>query len=87
MKSIQELLVDCELDQIDVFSNGLQKKIEFMGRNLSLGEKQLIALLRVAAENRPIIVLDECTGSLDEVFQRKIDELLSKIIKVPRLIS
>ena len=44
---------------------GLEKEIEEKGRNLSLGEKQLICLGRCLLQNAPVVIMDEATSSID----------------------
>lgn len=44
---------------------GLKFIIDERGRNLSLGEKQLICMARCLLQNSPIVVMDEATSSVD----------------------
>ena len=43
---------------------------------LSAGEKQLVAIARALAFNRPIIVFDEATSNIDAITESKIQRLL-----------
>jgi ABC-type multidrug transport system fused ATPase/permease subunit len=43
----------------------LQLEIEEKGRNLSLGEKQLICMARCLLAQAPVVILDEATSSVD----------------------
>jgi len=45
--------------------DGLKTLIEERGKNLSLGEKQLICMARCILQNRPVVVMDEATSSID----------------------
>ena len=60
----------------------LDFQIEEKGKNLSLGEKQLVCLVRCLLEERPLIIMDEATSSVDphseEVMARAISNYLSK---------
>lgn len=57
---------------------GLQKHIEEKGRNLSVGEKQLVCLSRCLLQNSPVVVMDEATSSIDpkseEILVRATEE-------------
>lgn len=59
-------------------SNELKHKIEERGRNLSLGERQLICMARCLLQNAPVIVMDEATSSVDpqseEILVRATEE-------------
>jgi ATP-binding cassette subfamily C (CFTR/MRP) protein 1 len=46
------------------------------GRNISVGERQLLCLVRVLAHDKPIIVLDEPTSSVDNITDTKIQAVL-----------
>lgn len=44
---------------------GLDRHIEEKGKNLSVGEKQLICMARCLLQETPIVILDEATSSVD----------------------
>lgn len=52
---------------LDEWANikGLEMHIEERGRNLSLGERQLICMARCLLQESPIVVMDEATSAVD----------------------
>lgn len=64
------------------FITGLDKKfgqgVEASGINFSRGELQKIAIMRAAAKDSPIVLMDEPTASLDHHSERKIMELINQ---------
>lgn len=55
----------------------LQARVEEEGTNLSLGERQMLALARVIVRNSQILILDEATAAVDN----ETDERIQKAIK------
>lgn len=55
---------------------GLADKAERLARALSGGEAQRLALARVIAANRDVLLLDEPTASVDRVSAERIEEIL-----------
>ena len=57
---------------------GLRMQIDEKGKNLSLGEKQLICMARCLLQHAPIVVMDEATSSVDpqseEIMVRATEE-------------
>ncbi|MFM1811139.1 MAG: hypothetical protein RLZZ336_77 [Cyanobacteriota bacterium] len=62
-------------------SDGLATELRERGGNLSSGEKQLLAVARVAMRNPSVLVMDEATAFMDPsteaTLQRDLDTLLS----------
>jgi len=51
------------------------------GRNLSVGQKQLICFARALAYNPKVLILDEATGSIDVHHELLIQQALEKLLK------
>ena len=60
---------------------GLQMPVAERGRNLSAGQRQLIAFSRALAFDRPILVLDEATSSVDPETEGLIQEALHVLLE------
>lgn len=60
---------------------GLNLKIQEKGANLSLGEKQVICMMRCFIQNAPIILMDEATSSIDPASEEIIVAASKKILK------
>jgi ABC-type multidrug transport system fused ATPase/permease subunit len=51
------------------------------GSNLSQGQRQLITIARIVLANRPVLILDEATSSVDTRTERKLQEALTTMMK------
>lgn len=60
---------------------GLDMRIEERGKNLSLGERQLLCMARCLLQEAPIVIMDEATSSVDpqseEIMVRATEEFFS----------
>jgi len=50
------------------------------GSNLSQGQRQLITIARIVLANRPVLILDEATSSVDTRTERKLQEALTTMM-------
>lgn len=66
---------------IEKLSNKYKYEIEERGKNLSQGQKQLLAFARALAYGPEILILDEATSSVDTETERLIQDALRKLIK------
>ncbi|MFA6490887.1 MAG: ABC transporter ATP-binding protein [Candidatus Magasanikbacteria bacterium] len=61
------------------FENNLQTKVAASGDSISLGQKQLIAFMRVALRSPELVILDEATANIDTVTEQLLEEILKKL--------
>ncbi|SAD16234.1 multidrug resistance-like ATP-binding protein MdlB [Enterobacter cloacae] len=61
------------------FSDGINTKLGEQGNNLSVGQKQLLALARVLIETPEILILDEATASIDSGTEQAIQQALAAV--------
>jgi len=60
---------------------GLDTDVGERGMNLSLGQRQLVALARVLLKNPAIFILDEATASIDPFTEAQIQEGLNAVMQ------
>ncbi|WP_343152568.1 SmdB family multidrug efflux ABC transporter permease/ATP-binding protein [Buchnera aphidicola] len=71
---------------INSFPNGIYSFLGEQGNNLSVGQKQLIALARVLVRKPKILILDEATANIDSETEKSIQKALLSIKKKTTLI-
>lgn len=65
----------------DLFPKGLQTVIGPRGLGLSVGQKQMIALLRMLLRNASVLLLDEATSGLDYDTENYVMRVLRPVLK------
>merc|ERR1712060_435908 len=60
---------------------GLKFKVQEEGKNLSVGERQLICIIRAILRGNKIVILDEATANIDVVTEQYIQKLISEEFK------
>ena len=66
---------------LDALPNGLYTEVGERGNRLSMGQRQLVALMRVLVQNPAIFILDEATASIDPFTEWQIQQALNLILK------
>lgn len=71
----------CQADRVLDRHGGLDGKVTERGQNLSLGERQLLALTRALVTDPPILILDEATASVDRETERRLQAATERLIE------
>jgi ATP-binding cassette subfamily B protein len=66
---------------LETLPEGLQTDVGQRGARLSLGQRQLVALMRVLVQKPAIFILDEATASVDPFTEAQIQEALDLILR------
>jgi ATP-binding cassette subfamily B protein len=84
-------LTDAEIEEVarqigggewlETLPNGLQTNVGERGGRLSMGQRQLVALTRVLAQQPAIFILDEATASVDPFTESQIQDAMDLILK------
>ena len=69
-----------EGEWIDALPEGLATDVGERGARLSMGQRQLVALMRVLVQRPAIFILDEATASVDPFTEEQIQEALDLIL-------
>ncbi len=67
-------------DHIEALPGAYDAPVLERGAGLSVGQKQLISFARALVHERPFLVLDEATSSVDPDTERNIRDTLSKLL-------
>ncbi|MFA4930889.1 MAG: ABC transporter ATP-binding protein [Patescibacteria group bacterium] len=61
------------------FSDGLDTKMQVGDDSISLGQRQLIAFIRVVLRQPELLILDEATANIDTVTEQLLQEILDRL--------
>lgn len=67
-------------EMIEGLEKGYETEISEEGGNLSLGQKQLIAMARAILADPKILILDEATSSIDPLAEQAIQRALDRVM-------
>ncbi len=65
---------------LETLPNGLYTEVGERGSRLSMGQRQLVSLMRVLAQKPAIFILDEATASIDPFTEWQIQQALNLIL-------
>ena len=68
-------------DFINSLDNGYSTVIGQRGSDLSMGQRQLLSILRALVANTQYLILDEATSSIDSYTEKKIQNALDILLK------
>jgi len=66
---------------LETLPSGLQTDVGERGAHLSMGQRQLVALMRVLVQSPAIFILDEATASVDPFTETQIQEAMEMILQ------
>jgi ATP-binding cassette subfamily B protein len=66
---------------LETLPSGIQTEVGERGGRLSMGQRQLVALMRVLMQKPSIFILDEATASIDPFTEWQIQQALNLILK------
>ncbi len=88
--TINDIKKACKLANIDEFIESLPNKydeiIEENTTNISVGQKQRIAIARAILKDTPIILFDEVTSALDKRSKKEIEKTIEELSKTKTVI-
>lgn len=70
-----------EGEWLEALPNGLDTEVGERGAHLSMGQRQLVSLLRVLIQRPSIFILDEATASIDPFTEWQIQQALDLILE------
>ena len=78
---IWEALEACQARDVIEKLGGLDAAVQPRGQNFSMGERQLLAFARALLADRPLLILDEATASVDRATERKLQRATQQLLQ------
>jgi ATP-binding cassette subfamily B protein len=78
---LMEAVKACQAERVLERHGGLEAVVTERGQNLSLGERQLLALTRALVTDPPILILDEATASVDRETERRLQAATERLLE------
>lgn len=72
--------LDC-LDLIEALPTGLRTPVGEAGRNLSVGQRQIVSFARALMADPRILILDEATSAIDAMTEGRVQRALEKLLQ------
>lgn len=66
---------------LNKFENGLKTTVTDNAENISLGQKQLVAFVRILLRQPKLLIMDEATANIDTITEQNLTEIISKLPK------
>ncbi len=66
---------------LERFEDGLETVVADNSQNISLGQKQLVAFMRILLRKPKLLIMDEATANIDTVTEQYLSEIISKLPK------
>ena len=80
-----EIVEAAKMAEADYFIGTLPGAYDYMlsenGQNISIGQRQLLTIARAILANRPILILDEATSSVDTQTEARIQSAMNRLMK------
>ncbi|MGX6962326.1 ABC transporter ATP-binding protein [Vagococcus xieshaowenii] len=81
-EEIQHVLKEAKIDRfISLLPQQLDTVIGHHGISMSEGQRQLLTIARTMLANKPMLILDEATSSVDSLTEQAIQEAFLKLMK------
>jgi ATP-binding cassette subfamily B protein len=79
-EQLEKELKESHLDSLlGRFDKGLETSVQTSGDGISLGQKQIIAFIRVILRKPELLILDEATANIDTVTEQQLEAIMKNL--------